>query len=432
MLFRLIHQAEHHIGPHFAQLARGLGSYGSAEVATRLVRLLTTVVIARSLAPAIVGEAALALTVFELVRVLERIGTGQQIVQANADALAATCNSVQRFYAAWTGALMIVQLLVAAALALVFGRPIAGGMLAVLTLVYPFMAGGHVQFYLAMRAGLVARLARIGAWQAIADQILTAALLLIWPSPWSIVLPKLLTAPIWLILARRAAPWQPDHAAGLLPASQMLRFAGPIMLADGMTALRTQGDNLVIAAMLGTSALGTYYFAFNAGVGIISSLVSAFGSVAFPMLCAAKAGAARMGMLRRLVIGGAAVFVPIIALQALAAPLYVPLVFGAHWAFAAPLIAILCLAGLPLLVAQITGCWLRAEGRVGTDAAGSTLTCVLALGGLWLGAHFGGLTFAVIGLIAGQTLGALWNGVRILIPALNQRQHYALRTESRS
>ncbi|WP_226018087.1 oligosaccharide flippase family protein [Novosphingobium sp. FKTRR1] len=429
MPLRLIQKAENHIGPHFAQLARGLGSYGSAEVATRIVRLLTTVVIARSLAPEIVGEAALALTVFELVRVLERIGTGQQIVQAKADELAATCNSVQRFYAGWTGALMIVQLLVAALLALAFHRPTAGAMLAVLTLVYPFMAGGHVQFYLAMRAGQVARLARIGACQSIADQILTAALLLLWPNAWSIVLPKLLTAPIWLILARRAAPWRPDRAAGQLPASRMLRYAGPIMLADGMTALRTQGDNLIIAALLGTSALGTYYFAFNAGVGIVSSLVTAFGSVAFPMLCAAKVGAARMGVLRRLVIGGAAVFVPIVALQALAAPLYVPLVFGAHWAFAAPLIAILCLAGLPLLVAQITGCWLRAEGRVGIDAANSTLTCALALGGLWLGAHFGGLMLAVIGLIAGQTAGALWNGARILLPALDLPRRHALRSE---
>lgn len=430
MSLRLIQKAEHRIGPHFAQLARGLGSYGSAEVATRLVRLLTTVVIARSLAPAIVGEAALALTVFELVRVLERIGTGQQIVQAKPEELAATCNSVQRFYATWAAALMVLQLLVAALLASALHRPTAAAMLAVLTLVYPFMAGGHVQFYIAMRAGLVTRLARIGASQSIADQVLTAALLLMWPSPWSIVLPKLLTAPLWLVLARRAAPWRPDPAAGRIPAARMLRFAGPIMLADGMSALRTQGDNLIIAALLGTSALGTYYFAFNAGVGIVSALVTAFGTVAFPMLCAAQVGAARIAMLRRIALGGAAVFVPIVTLQALAAPLYVPLVFGTHWAFAAPLIAILCLAGLPLLIAQITGCWLRAQGQVGTDAANSTLTCVLALGGLWLGANTGELKFAVVGLLAGQTLGALWNGSRVLLPVLGLSRLHALPRES--
>jgi len=429
LLSSLIRQAEHRVGPHLAQLARGLCSYGSAELAARAVRLLTTVVIARRLAPDIVGEAALALTVFELVRVLERIGTGQQIVRARPDELAATCNSVRRFYIGWTSLLMIVQLLVAAVLGLVFGRPVAAEMLAALTLVYPFMAGGHVQFFLAMRAGGAARLARIGASQSIADQILTAALLIAWPSPWSVVLPKLLTAPIWLVLARRAAPWQPDRAAGTIPAATVLRFAGPVMRADGMTALRTQGDNLIIAATLGTSALGTYYFAFNAGVGIISSLVSALGMVAFPMLCSAKAGAARMAVFRRIVIGGGAVFVPVVALQALAAPFYVPLVFGAHWAFASPLIATMCLAGVPLLLSQLTGCWLRAEGRVGTDALTSTLTCALALGGLWLGATLGGLTLAVIGLIAGQTLGALFSAARVVLPALDIRKFSILRSE---
>ncbi|WP_353228025.1 oligosaccharide flippase family protein [Novosphingobium sp.] len=431
MLYSLIRNTEQRIGPHLSQLAKGLGSYGSAELATRFVRLLTTVVIARRLAPDIVGEAALALTVFELVRVLERIGTGQQIVRAPAAELAATCNTVQRFYIGWTAALMIAQLLVAAMLGLVFHRPVAAELLAMLTLVYPFMAGGHVQFFLAMRAGHVARLARIAASQSIADQLLTAALLIAWPSPWSVVLPKLLTAPVWLVLARRAAPWRPDRADGFLPAAQVLRFAGPIMLADGMTALRTQGDNLVIAATLGTAALGTYYFAFNAGVGIISSLVTAFGTVAFPMLCGAASGPARTRLFRRIVLSGAALLVPVVAVQALAAPFYVPLVFGAHWAFAAPLIATMCLAGVPLLLAQLSASWLRAEGRVGTDAINSTVTCALALGGLWLGARCGGLTLAVIGLIAGQTIGALWCGARILIPALEIRPFKTLRPEFR-
>ena len=43
-------------------LVRGVAAFGSAELANRFVRLVTTVVIARQLAPEIVGQAALALT----------------------------------------------------------------------------------------------------------------------------------------------------------------------------------------------------------------------------------------------------------------------------------------------------------------------------------------------------------------------------------
>ena len=58
MLSTALQRLEARLGEHFAQLVRGLGAYGSAEFLSRLVRLATTVVIARRLAPDIVGEAA--------------------------------------------------------------------------------------------------------------------------------------------------------------------------------------------------------------------------------------------------------------------------------------------------------------------------------------------------------------------------------------
>ena len=419
MFAPVIRSAEARFGPHFAQLARGMGAYGSAELAARAVRLATTIVIARQLAPEIVGEAALALSVFELVRILERTGTGQQIVRAPSHLLEATCNTVRRFYLVWTGVLMLVQCAVAAVLALAFGRPFAGEMLAALALVYPFMAFGHVQFFLAQRNGAVGALARIGAIQTIADQVLTAVMLLNWASPWSIVLPKLLTAPIWMIMARRSAHWQRDPLAGMQPLGEVLRYAGPVLLADGLTAIRTQGDNLIVAATLGTTALGTYFFAFNAGIGILTSLIGAFGSVVFPMLCKATAGHPRIVVLRRAALAGLVGFGGLVALQALAAPWYVPLVFGARWSFAAPYIATMCLAGIPLVLSQLTASWLRAEGRVGTDAWSSAVTCALALGGLTLGAQTGHIGIAIAGLVLGQCLAGAWFSLRVLIPALD-------------
>ena len=418
MTFRLSSVASKRLGPHYGALARGLGAYGGAELAIRLVRLGTTVIIARRLAPAIVGEAALALTIFEIMRVLERTGTGQRIVCAGAEELPAICNTVQRVYWGWSAVLMAAQVLMAAALYLWLDRPVAGMMLAALSLVYPFMGGGHVQYFLAIRAQRSASMARINASQNICDQLLTTAMLLVWPSPWSLVLPKLLTAPLWVIMARRAFIWQPDHTAGFMPVRRLLRFSASILASEAMSTLRTQGDNLIIAATMGTTALGTYYFACNAGLGNVSSLIGAFGSVTVPLLSAAPRGPLRIAALRRVVLAGLVVFVPLIALQCLAAPLYVPVVFGQRWAFSAPLIATLCLAGLPLLASSLTASWLRAEGRAGLDAASSTLGCVAALGGLYLGARIGNLAVAAAGLVAGQALAAGFTAARILSPAL--------------
>lgn len=410
--------ATHRLKAHVASpLIRGVAAFGGAELANRIVRILTTVVIARQLAPDIVGQAALTLTLFEIVRVFAGIGIGQRIIACEASELARTCNSAHRLFWLWSIVMVCTQFAAAALLGLVFGYSAAAWMLVVLALVYPMMPGGLVQVHLAMREGLNGRLAKTAASQAIADHLLTASLLLAWPSPWAIVLPKLLTAPVWLIMSRRNRPWQPDPAAGYAPMRDLLRFGSGVLTSDGLNALRTQGDNLIIAAMMGTSALGAYYFAFNAGLGIVTSLVGAFATVSFPMLCAHQPGQAATALRRVLKIGGI-IFIPMVALQALLAPLYVPLVFGQHWAFAAPLIAILCLAGLAHLASSLTANWLRSQGRVAHDAGRSLVTCVAALGGLTIGALSGELIWAITGLVAGQSAVAFFLAVHILRPAI--------------
>jgi O-antigen/teichoic acid export membrane protein len=409
MIATMIRRTETRLGESFAPLLRGMAAFGGAELAGRIVRLATTIVIARRLTPEIVGQAAFALTLFELIRVLERVGTGQQIVIAPEHELDAVCNTVRRIYVAWTGVLMLVQLTIALALAELFDKPVAGAMLAALSLVFVFMAGGHVQYFLAMRSGRVGALARISAVQTIADQALTLVLMLAWPSPWAIVLPKILAAPLWLVLALRAHPFRPVPQAGVLPMRRILASGLSILIADGLSALRTQGDNLIVGAVLGTTALGTYFFAFNAGLGIIGSLAGAFGSVAFPLLARTAAGADRQAALRRLRVLGLGLLVPLVLLQAIAAPFYVPLVFGARWVPAARLVSILCLGGVALVINQIVSAWHRANGNLRRDALNSLYGCVLALAGLTLGATTGSLQLAAAGLVCGGLAAALYS-----------------------
>lgn len=384
------------LGNERMALLGGLAAYGSAEFAVRIVRLVTVIIIARCLAPEIVGVAALSLTLFELIRVFANIGIGQQIVAARADVLDAICNTANRLFWLWCSGVAAVQLAVAAVFALALDQMLAGQMLAVLSAVYLLMPGGLVPCYLLMRDGRMGVTARTSAIQAIADHVLTAALLLMWPSAWSIVVPKLLTAPLWLILTRRARVWHRCPEAGFAPWRTLMRFGLSVLATDLATAMRTQMDKLIVGATLGLSALGTYYFAFNAGIGIVSSLLAAFGTVVFPNLCQAPAGPARAQRFRGALVLGVSLFAPLVAAQCLLAPLYVPLVFGARWSHAAPLIAILVLAAVPMFLATASTTWLRAEGKPGADAVAGFIACVAALAGLVIGTHYGLATAAAL------------------------------------
>ena len=147
--------------------------------------------------------------------------------------------------------------------------------------------------------------------------------------------------------------------------------------------------------MLGTEALGIYYFAFNAGLGITQSFVAACNLVVFPHLAKAHAGNA-LGELRKAFATGLALLAPVVAAQALLAPLYVPIVFGDNWIAATPFIVTLSCAALPLYAGSIVGAAYRASGRPQAETLLTGFASAAALGGLALGAG-ASLEFACLG-----------------------------------
>ncbi|PEQ10499.1 hypothetical protein B2G71_21985 [Novosphingobium sp. PC22D] len=398
----------------------GLAAYGAAEIGTRVLRILAIVVIARQIAPAEIGVAALAISLFEIVRVLANSGIGQRIIAAADDELDSVCNAARLLFTLWCAGVAAVQLLVACMLWLVFAKQDVAAMLAVLSVVYFVMPPGLVQVFLLMRDGRLGATARIAATQTAADHLLSLMLALIWPSAWALVLPRLLTAPIWLVLVRRARTWNRAEGVAPAPARSFFRFGAGVLVTELTTAGRQQFDKLIVGALLGTEALGYYFFAFNAGLGIANSFVGALAIVLFPHFCKTKDEADRATRLKHALVLALGVFGPIVIAQILLAPVYVPLLFGEQWAPMAPLVSILCLAALPMIVASVTTAWLRATNRAERDAVIAGVGSAAALAGLAVGC-LSGLEAA-----AWSYVGALW---LVLLPATGLVIAHGLRAQ---
>ncbi|MXO66341.1 oligosaccharide flippase family protein [Altericroceibacterium endophyticum] len=393
----------------------GLSAYASAEMITRVVRIGAILVIARRTDPALLGTAAAALSLFELIRVLANAGIGQRIIAASDAELPAICNTAARLFWAICLSVSIIQLTIAGGLYLFTVQDEAALMLAVLSAVYLIMPPGLVQIFLLMRAGRLGATARIGATQTMADHIFTVGLVLIWPTAWAIVLPKLLTAPIWTVLARRAQPWSPDRSAGYAPVRHFHGFGFAILGSELLGALRLQADKLIIAALLGVEALGLYYFAFNAGLGITQSFTSAFGTVVFPHLCRAGDEQERQARLREASSLGLLFLVPLIAAQGLLAPFYVPFLFGNEWTPAAPYLSLLCLAALPLFCGSALSAAYRADQRPGRETRLAAIATAAGLAGLTVGATYS-LTLACAGYSAGLAITLIPAALKRVLP----------------
>ena len=381
------------------------------------------VAVARTLDPAAIGMAAAALAISDILKALTENGVVQRVIAAADADLAGICITAHRLGWAWCVGLCLVQLAAAGLVWLAGGGAVVAGLVALLALEYLLMPGGLVSCGLAMRAGKLRQTAVIGGAQVVGANAISVALLLIWPSPVALVLPKLLSAPIWLVAMRRLQPWRADPGAAPAPVAPFLRFGGAVLGVELLRALRLQADKLIVGAVLGAEALGLWFLAFNAGLSLATSFSAAFSTVLFPHLCRAED---RSGALRRAAALGLALITPAVCVQAALSPVYVPILYGDGWEGIADVVALLCLAAIPATLWSAAAQWLRAEGRAGVElCVTAVFTAALVLSAALL-APFG-LSAIATGYLAvacilqgGAALLALTYG-RLLLPALSLR-----------
>ncbi|MFY0615236.1 MAG: oligosaccharide flippase family protein [Hyphomicrobiaceae bacterium] len=399
------------------KLLRGFGMFGLGEGFNRVTRIVTTIVLARNLSAVEFGIAATAITCFELVRVLSENGLSQMVVRASDKELAATCNTAYRLTLLVCVFMAALQLAAGAILAWLTGRPELFVMIACLAGVYAVMPSSMVQYWLLQREFRMGTVAGITTTQVSTDNLLTAGLAIFGFGAWAIVLPKLLTAPIFLVGMRWAVKWRYDHAAGGMPLVATVRFCLPILASEVLVAVRGNADNMLVGSILGLEALGIYYFAFNAGYGLSSVLTNALAAVSFPHLVSPKLGLSKIvERFDRAMFRLALPISAIIALQALAVPLYVPLLFGDKWDSVILIVSVLCLSATTRSCFDLSAQLMRAGGLQSQEFAASMAFTIVLLATFAAALPFGlltGVTVLCVGTIVMQILFALWARYRI-------------------
>ena len=105
---------------------------------------------------------------------------------------------------------------------------------------------------------------------------------------------------------------------------------------------------MIVGKFLSIEALGIYYFAFNAGLGISLGIITSIKSALLPHLCNVRSNFQQfrsryLNSLKTI----AMVIIPIVLLQSSLAPVYVPIVFGQQWLPAIPVLILICLSAIP-------------------------------------------------------------------------------------
>ncbi|MFK7754312.1 MAG: oligosaccharide flippase family protein [Sedimentitalea sp.] len=373
-------------------LATNLIAYGASEIAAKASRLLVVVAVARTLDLTQIGIAASAMAAGDILKALTENGVGQRIIAASDTALEATCTAARRVFWVWCVGLFVLQALIAGALFLSGGSALLACLILLMGLEYLFMPAGLVQVALAMRTGKLRQTAAIGGMQVVGANLLSILLVLVYPSAIALILPRVLSAPIWLFAVRALHPWTPKTGVKPAPVRPFIDYGWAVLGIEVVKVLRLQGDKIVIGMTMGPQALGLYFMAFNAGLSLSNAFATAFSTVLFPHLSQSSDPA---GAMRHSIIVGLALIAPVVLLQSALAPFYVPLLLGEGWEEVAPLVSILCLVAIPTTLWATAAGWLRVQGKPQVELWMTSALSVAVLASTVLLAPFGLFAMAV-------------------------------------
>ncbi|MEM6613625.1 MAG: lipopolysaccharide biosynthesis protein [Cyanobacteria bacterium P01_C01_bin.72] len=327
---------------------RNLGWLGLSGAVIRVTRLCTTIVLARFLTKHDYGLVAIVLTVNDLVRVFTRNGIGTRLIQAKAEKIEQLAQSAYWLNWAISLALFIIQCVGAFPLAWFYRDeqlilPICTMAISLLLLPH-----GLVQAALIQRENRLKAIAVVEMVQFSTDNILSLIFAIAGWGMWAIILPKLLVPPIWVYIMLKNHSWRPKLKFTAVGWGDLLRFGRNVLGVELLNNLRGNLDYLIIGRFLSIEALGIYYFAFNAGLGISLGIITSIKSALLPHLCNARADLAQFkqryfSSLKTISL----IILPMVFLQSSLAPIYVPIVFGEKWIPAIPVLILICLSAIP-------------------------------------------------------------------------------------
>ncbi|WP_394200884.1 oligosaccharide flippase family protein [Shewanella waksmanii] len=345
------------------KLSKGIFWLGSAQVIGRIVRLGSSIIIARLLTPEVFGQVAIILTCFELIHTpTKRISSAMLIAMSETKFTAHLASANRLNWLACIAAFFIMAL-VSFPIASYYQQPLVLPMI-VMASSYLLLPFGMLHAAKNLKDNNMRVVGSAVLWQTIFDSLLTGLLAILGFGIWAIIVPKVLVVFVWVFIHRRATNIELSHQIKNRSLANLARPGLQVGLADLSIALRQNIDYLLVGYLLGVEALGVYFFAFNASLGISLGLVQSYGTALYSNLCEAPIEQRSQQYINSLKL----IFVfalPIIGLQAILAPLYVPLVYGEQWvnAGALPIFILLCLSGLFRPLGEATSQLLISIGR---------------------------------------------------------------------
>jgi O-antigen/teichoic acid export membrane protein len=244
----------------------------------------------------------------------------------------------------------------------------------------PMNAAAAVPTALLMREQRFKAIAVAGAVAGVLASLVGIATALAGAGLWSLVAMELVRQFVLTVLVFRFARWRPGMRASRADAADLVGFNLSTLAAWGLNYLDDQFPRVLIAASLGTEALGFYALAHRLYDQASSILMVPAYQVLMPGMSRVQTdcGAARRladSMLRAVAVVASPVYLGLAAVSGL----LVPLAFGEHWAGAVPVVQVLMLLGIRSSMSMVQMAVVRGMGRPEWHLAAAAVGLILTI-----------------------------------------------------
>lgn len=341
---------------------RGAAWSGVSSIVLRMGSLVVGIVLARILTPDQFGVYAVALTVQSVLMTVADLGLSSELIRTTEpDRVAPTVATLGLV----SGATMtLVTVVTSSQLALLLGSAQAGPAIAVLGCTLVLGSISLVPYSLLMRRFQQKAMFLVSAVDFTISTVTTLALVF---AGWGVmglavgrVVAQLVSSALQFWLARVTPRYGFDRAL-IRP---VLAFGLPIAAANLLAWSLLNIDNVVIAHISGTAALGFYVLAFNISSWPMNALAQSVRTISMPYFSRVKErGGGDDGGLAGMVSVGWAAALPAGAVLAILSEPLIVVLYGSKWLPSAPVLAALGMYGALRVIFDIFSGYLYASGR---------------------------------------------------------------------
>lgn len=372
----------------------------------QVMRLVVVLVLARLLTPEEFGIVAIAQTILSFAEVLQQMGLGSALIQTDKLSKRMERTAVTAVLATSLAICAVVYIFVGD-LARLFQTPELPAIMPVLlaSFVLTALNGPSIMLLnreMRFRELAIAQLATyIVGYGAVA-----VGLALLDFSYWALIWATLVQTVLFFIAAHWLRPVWPTLRPDGSDLKLLFNFGGGMMLAQIFNNLARRGDNMIVAATLGSAPLGYYSRAYS----LMDMANQLFGTVLYKVLFPAfseqkRRGKGSGGRSKTFTMSHffvAALMAPGAALTVLLAPQIVLVLLGPQWSVAANVLAVFGAAMYFRLAYKVSGAFVAAEGAVYRSAAVQAVYALLVVVGAIIGSRYGlagvaiGVTVALV------------------------------------